>query len=235
MKKVHYFSIRIYNDEPLKGQRYFSNENWTVFLAGELIDYQIIPFNKIIQLLESQKFNELKNLNGVFAIIAFNKKEDNYYIISDRRAQFPIYYYFKNDIAIISSELSSFCRLLENAMFNEKWLYDYMFFHYPIGDDTFLENVKRLSYSSVLIYSNKTKGIKIKKYAEVFRKKEKLYKGNDGIEYAKEIFSRRVPKYFEGSDNIACALTGGWDGRTNLVLAPDRNKITTYHIWRERL
>ncbi len=215
-------------DEPLKGQRYFSNENWTIFLAGELIDHPTLPFKNIIQILERQNFTELKNLNGVFAIIAYNKKEEKYYLISDRRSQYPLYYYIKNETAIISSDLSSFCRLLDHTKFNEKWLYDYMFFHYPIGDDTFLENVKRLSYSSVLIYCNKTKEIKLKNYAEVFKKKEKLLMGNEGIEYAKEVFSKVVPKYFDGSENIACALTGGWDGRTNVALAPDRNKITTY-------
>ncbi len=214
--------------EPIKGQRYFEDENWTVFLAGELIDYSTVPFKKIIDIIDRKSFNEFKNLNGVFAIIVRNKKEEKNYIISDRRSQYPLYYYFKNETAIISSDLSSFCRLLDSAKFNEKWLYDYMFFHYPIGDGTFLENVKRLSYSSVLIYYNKTKEIEIIKYAEKFQKKENLLKGKEGIEYAKEVFKRRVPKYFEGPDNIACALTGGWDGRTNVALAPDRNKITTY-------
>ncbi len=215
-------------DEPLKGERFFSNENWTVFLAGELIDYSSVPFEKIIQILELQNFNELKNLNGVFAIIAYNKKEEKLYVISDRRSQYPLYYYFNNETVLISSELSSFCRLLKHTKLDEKWLYDYMFFHYPIGDNTFLENVKRLSYSSILIYCNKIEEMKIIKYAETFRKKKNLLKGKDGIEYAKEVFKRRVPKYFEGSDNIACALTGGWDGRTNVALAPERNNITTY-------
>ncbi len=215
-------------DEPLKGQRYFSDENWTVFLAGELIDYESVPYKEIIEIIDTQNFNELKKLNGVFAIIVYNKIVKKYYIISDRRSQYPIYYYLENETLIISSELSAFCRILNTAEFNEKWLYDYMFFHYPIGDETFLKNVKRLPHSSLLVYCNMTRELSLKKYCGLFERKENLYSGKEGLEYAKEVFSKRVPKYFEGSDNVACALTGGWDGRTNVALAPDRNNITTY-------
>ena len=216
------------NDEPLKGERFFSNELWTVLFLGELIDFKTVPFQNIIENVKNKAFEEFKNFNGVFAIIVYNKKEENYYLISDRRSQYPIYYYFKDGNAIISSDLGSFCRLLDDIRFNEKWLYDFIFFHYPIGDNTFLKNIKRLAYSSVLIFNYKTEEIIFKKYADFFHKKENILKGKEGIEYAKEIFSRRVPRYFDGSDNIACSLTGGWDGRTNVVLAPDRNKITTY-------
>ncbi len=215
-------------NEPLKGQRYFSNENWTVYIGGEFIDYPSVPFKRIIEIIEKQNYSELKNFNGVFALIAINKKEEKYYIISDRKAQFPIYYYLQNETAIISSELAAFCRLMNNAELNEKWLYDYIVFHYPIGEETFLKGVKKLSHSEILIYCNRTKKIQLNKYSGLFRKKENLLKGKDGLEYAIDVISGRVPKYFEGSDNIACALTGGWDGRTNIALAPDKNKITTY-------
>ncbi len=216
------------SDEMLKGERFFSNEEWAVLFLGEVIDFKTVPFQNIIEVVKNKSFEEFKKFNGIFAIIVINKTKDKYYIIGDRRGQFPIYYGFNKDSLIIASELSPYCRLFENAEFNERWLYDYMYFNFPIGGETFLKDVSRLPYSPVLEYCNTTKEIKIINYADVFRRKEQVIKGQDGLDYAKEVFSNRVPLYFEESKNIACAVTGGWDGRTNISLAPDKNAVTAY-------
>ncbi len=229
--KIENNSIFLYtylNHEPLKGERYFSDEYWAVLFLGEVIDFVTVPFQKIIDIVKNRTYEEFKNFNGIFAIIVYDKKEDEYYIIGDRRGQYPIYYSFYKNAFVITSELSSYCRIFDEVEFNEKWLYDFMYFNFPLDGDTFLKNVNRLSYSSVLRYCSKSEEVSIKKYADVFRKKEPILKGNEGLNYAKEIFGKRVPMYFEGSDKIACALTGGWDGRTNIALAPNKNKVTAY-------
>ncbi|MEO8398574.1 MAG: hypothetical protein ABI550_02035, partial [Ignavibacteriaceae bacterium] len=143
-------------------------------------------------------------------------------------AQYHVYYYLGKDFAIISSELSSFCRLLGTTEFNEKWLYEYIYFNFPLGKDTFLKNINILSHASILTYNIKSKKKNIKKYADVFQKREPLLNGSEALNYAKDIFADRIPIYFEGSEKIACAITGGWDGRTNVALSPDKTKITTY-------
>ena len=229
--KVEDDSIFLYThliDEPLKGDRYFNDEFWSVLFLGEVIDYKSVPFQKIIDIIKSRNFEEFKKFNGIFAIVVHNKKENKFFIIGDLRGQYPIYYHSVNHTLIISSELSSFCRLLDGTEFNENWLYDYMYFNFPLAGETFLKNINRLPYSAIIEYNSKTNEISLRKYADVFSKREPLLHGSDGLKFAKETFTRRAPAYFEGSDNIACALTGGWDGRTNLALAPNKNNITAY-------
>ena len=151
------FLFTYLNDEPLKGQRYFNNDSWSVLFLGEMIDYQTVPFQKIISIVEARKFEEFKDFNGIFAIIVHNKKEDKYYIIGDLRGQYPIYYHLSNEKFIAASELATFARIFDRAEFNEKWLYDFMYFNFPLAGETFLKNTNRLPYSSVLEYCGKTK------------------------------------------------------------------------------
>ncbi|MFX0053003.1 MAG: hypothetical protein ACFE8U_17150, partial [Candidatus Hermodarchaeota archaeon] len=122
----------------------------------------------------------------------------------------------------------TFCRLPLEASFNIEWLWEYLFFNFPVGQTTFLVNVKRMPPASVLEIDTKSGEYSFSEYATKFRKKKHLLEGKEALELAYEVFTNRIPKYFVGSDNIACALTGGWDGRTNLSFCPNLDSIVAY-------
>ena len=115
---------------PLKGERIFKNERWVILFAGDLIDYDSVPFLSIIQFAEKSDWKKLEELNGVFSIFIYDKSIQQYYLISDRRSQHPVYYIINNEEIIFSTELSLFVKLLDEPVFNEKWLYDYLFFNF---------------------------------------------------------------------------------------------------------
>ncbi len=223
------FSIAYLKDEPLLGKKFYENNIWFVGFAGDLLDFKQVPFAYIIENLENEHFDNLKTLNGVFSIIAYNKKINKYYLISDRRSQHPVYYYIKNSTFIFSTELSSFCKLLNDNKFNEKWLYNYLFFNFGIEDITFLENVYSMPAASILVYNQNENTFILKEYSNKFIKKENLLNGEQALEYAKEIFEKRIHANFNNDNKkIAVALSGGWDARTNLALAPNKDLITAY-------
>jgi asparagine synthetase B (glutamine-hydrolysing) len=213
---------------PLKRDKYFEDNKWVVVFAGDIIDQEKVPFIDIIALLEQKKFNEFKKFNGIFSIIAYNKESTKLFIISDRLSLNPIFYLMDKEGFYFSTELSTFCRFDKKFKFNERWLWEYLFFNFPITDATFLEEVKRMPAASILEYEMKSGKYSIFEYEKKFKKKEDLINGIEALELASKIFSNRVPKYFEGVNDIACALTGGWDGRTLLALAPDPNIVTAY-------
>ncbi len=213
---------------PLKGERIFKNERWVILFAGDLIDYDSVPFLSIIQFAEKSDWKKLEELNGVFSIFIYDKSIQQYYLISDRRSQHPVYYIINNEEIIFSTELSLFVKLLDEPVFNEKWLYDYLFFNFPVGETTFLKNVFKLPPASILNYDIKKNTYEIFEYASNFEVRSPLLDGDEGLEYASEIFAKQLPKYYPESSQIACALTNGWDGRTVLSLAPDHSKVTAY-------
>ena len=216
-----------FNNSPLI-QNVYSNDVWEIVVAGDLIDYNIIPYQLIIDAVEKKSFEKIKNLSGVFAIIVYNKILKEFYIFSDRIGFYPIYSYSVRSNFIISSELSLFCRLLTDIKFNRNWLYQYMYYGFAVNEATFLEDVNRVPAASILIYNLISNKIQIIEYAEIFHKKKSLLKGIDAYEFSKNIFKERIIKYFGNGNEIACALTSGWDGRTNLALAPQNKNITAY-------
>jgi asparagine synthetase B (glutamine-hydrolysing) len=215
-------------NSPLKGERIFEQENDIICFSGDLAGFPSIPWEKILNIMEEKKYGEFKEFHGNFAVARFNKKEKKVTLVSDRRSQQPVYYkIFENGFAF-STELSSFCRLSESAIFNEKWLYDYLFFNYPLFQTTFLKNVYKMPAASVFSYNiEKSKEFWLT-YAESFQRKTDLIGSPESFKLAADVFRKRVPQYFEGSDEIACALTGGWDGRTMVSLCPEEKNITTY-------
>ena len=228
LEEKNIYAVSFHNNAPLKGNRIFNNDNWTILFAGDLIDYDSIPYHKFIDYIENKTFEKFKDFDGTFSIFLYNKKNNLSFLISDRRSQHSVYYFIKNKNIIFATELSFFVKLLDNPGFNKYWLYDYLFFNFPIGSTTFLKDVNKMPPASYMIYDHNASSSNVKAYSDIFKPKEKLLEGIQAFDYAAEVFKTRVPKYFAGSNNIACALTSGWDGRTNIALAPDLEKVTAY-------
>ena len=229
--KVHkntFSAVSYLQNSPLQGERQFENERWLILFPEDLIEHTKVPFQKFINILENNYLERLADLNGYYSIIAYDKINEDVFVISDRLANYPVFYFASNEKIIISSTISAFTNLLAEPIFNKKWLYNYLFFNFPMDEVTILENVFKLLPSAYLKINLASGRKEIKNYTEYFNKKGNLKSGKQSFEFAKEIFRQRIPKYFLGSDKIACALTAGWDGRTNLALAPDSEKVTAY-------
>jgi len=222
-----FFAVSFHQKAPLKGNKYFNNKDWTAVFAGDLIE-KSIPWNFILKSFKKKEYSMLNNLRGYFSITVLDKKTNKLFIVSDRRSQFPVFYLMDGKNAYISTELSTFCRLPLKVSFNIEWMWEYLFFHYPIGQTTFLENVNRMPPACVLELNIKSGEHLISEYTAKFQKKKHLLKGEKALEHAYGVFKNRVPKYFTGTEDIACALTGGWDSRTNLLFCPNKTSIMTY-------
>lgn len=221
------FAVSFHKNAPLKGKKYYEDKEWIAVFAGDLIN-KSIPWESILTTLECRNYKMLSNLNGYFSIAALNKKENKLFIISDRRSQLPVFYLIDDVNTCASTELSTFCQLPLESQFNVEWFWEYLFFNFPIGQTTFLENVKRMPPASVLEIDIDSAEYLFHEYATKFRKKKHILEGKEAFEYAYDVFKNRIPKYFTGADDIACALTSGWDGRTNLSFCPNVNSVMAY-------
>jgi len=226
-----FFAVSFHQKAPLKGDKYFNDDDWMAVFAGDIID-ESVPWNFILNGFEKNEYQKLDSLRGYFAITVLDKKKNKLFLVSDRASKLPVFYLVDGRNVCLSTELSSFCRLPVELSFNIKWLWEYLFFHYPIGQTTFFENVYRMPPASVLEVDLNSGDFLISEYASKFQRKRHLLKGEKALEFAYGVFKDRVPKYFSGSDDIVCPLTGGWDSRTNLVFCPDINsiKLFTYGI-----
>lgn len=215
-------------NEPLGGPRTFESERWVVNFAGDLIDHQSVPYETIVSALVNGKYDVFESFNGIFVLTAYDKENMLVYAITDRRSQKPLYYFFNEKTVCIATGLASFCRLGRDIQFNGTWLWQTLFFNFPIDATTFLDDVYRVPAASVLVYDCRIGQLNLAEYARPFERREPLLRGQEALEQASAVFAARTSRYFDGSDEIACALTGGWDGRTMLALAPAGRNITSY-------
>jgi len=222
-----WFAVSFHKNAPLKGNKYFEDKDWIAVFAGDLVE-KSIPWKLILEALMNENYKTLENFNGYFSIAALNKRKNKLFVISDRRSQLPVFYLIDNTNVYVSTELSTFCRLPIGISFNIEWLWEYLFFNFPVGQTTFLENVKRMPPACVLEIDTGSGEYLLSEYAPKFRKKKHLLEGKEALEYAYDVFMNKMPKYFTGANKIVCALTGGWDGRTNLSFCPDMNSVVAY-------
>ena len=215
-------------DAPLGGPRHFEDHDWVLLFAGDLIDCHEVPFVAIRDALASDEFQSLQRLEGIFAIVAYDKRRRRLFLVTDRRGQKPLYWQASEIGMTAGTSLSSFCRLEQEPQFNREWLWELLYFNYPVTDTTFLRNVQRVPAATVLRYSLDSREVRVSEYAPMFAEQARLMSRPESFEYAREVFADRVPRYFHGAQESACALTGGWDGRTVLALAPEPQSVTAY-------
>ena len=213
---------------PLHGSRVFRSDRWAIIFAGDLVDYPDVPFGRVASALESEDYGFLRTLNGVFVFVAYDRQSQKLRVITDRRAQKPCFFRVLERGIQISTALPPFLLHDKPPGFNKKWLWECLYFNFPVSDVTFLEDVKRLGPASILTFDNGSGSLDVIRYAPSFKTRQPLQEGEEGFLRAVEVFRDRFPVYYEGSKEVACALTGGWDGRTVLAFAPPGKQVHAY-------
>jgi asparagine synthetase B (glutamine-hydrolysing) len=229
-----FLAVSSLRNTPLRGSRYYKDSRYIACFSGDLIDTPTVPWNSIIDDFKNNNYQHFADYRGAFAIAIFDRIEKCISIISDRISQQPIFYCIASNGIAFSTAISTFCRLLEAPEFNVDWLYEWTFFNYPIDQTTILKDVQRMPPASILKYDLRTRTSSLFEYAARFKRRDNLIVGRQALEYAWTVFSERVPKYFVGDSEIACSLTGGFDSRVVLSLAPpeirDSVRIYTYGV-----
>jgi len=223
-----FMAVTTLQNTALNGLYYYQDEKYTACLSGDFIDYSSIPWPTLIKKYQSHTFEWFANLQGRFAIALYDRFKRELHLISDRTSQYPIYYTVNNTYFVFSTALSTFTTLPQNPGFDIDWLYEYLFFNYPIGQTTFLKNVKRMPPASVLYHNRDSNKASLSAYASPLKPDKETLKGRKALNKALSIFQDRVPKYFDTNCKTLLGISGGFDSRTLLAFAPATADLETY-------
>jgi asparagine synthetase B (glutamine-hydrolysing) len=209
--------------------RIFEDDRFICLFAGDLIGYQSVPWIEITKAMADKKYSELRSLKGPFALCILEKGKGILHAISDRRSQFPLFYSITDSGILLSSTISTFCHN-EKMQFNPGWLYEFLYFNYPVGQTTPVKNVSRVPHASVLSYNLNTGQHSIIEYTRPFRRAEKLIEGRNAIQKAKNVFQERMSNHIPPNTKVAISLTSGFDSRTVLAYSTPlcKNNLETY-------
>lgn len=223
-----FIAVAHLSDSWLNNSYYYEDKNFLCCFGGDLADFTSVPWDNIIECCKNSSFEWFGDLKGNFAVAVIDKLRGKFFLISDRTSQYPVYYSLTGSFFSFSTALSTFIRLQEKPEFNVNWLYEYIFFNFPIGQNSFLVNVERMLPSSVLQYDFRTSDISISIYAAPFKKAADLLAGRKALERALSVFESRVPRYFDKDFKTALGISSGFDSRTLLALASSDATLETY-------
>ena len=213
---------------PLKDQRTRTSDNLIFAFAGDLIGFEKIPWEEIETNFVASNFQWFLDLRGTFAFMIFNKVKNEITLISDHRAQLPIYYGIFDNNFVFSTDISTFTLLDNVPDFNAQWLYEFVYFNHPIDQTTFLKNVHRIRPITILNFDLTSYKITKKQYGERFKRSETLMTGPTALEKCVSTLEDRIPKYYSNSKINLVAISGGVDSRSVLALAPKDTEVVTY-------
>ena len=170
---------------------------------------------KVLSYLYDKKgLSILKELNGFFSIVIYDKKKDKIILIRDRFGIKPLYYYFNKKSIYFCSEIDPLKNILhlhkDNLNINQ--VNNYFTLGYINGEDRVYQNIKMLNPGSLLEFNLKKKNIKYFKWFDIKKNKSVNFENKkDLIKILKEKLDNAVKLWTRSDVDQVFSLSGGLD------------------------
>ena len=203
-----------YNQEELKAKFEIGSENDNAFLVDI---YNI-----------TKSFDFLRDIDGSYAAILYDKKDGIVHLITDRYGFKPLYWGIVNDNLVWSSEIKG---LLGNndfkANIDEKAVAQFFDIGYLLENRTWFEGVELVPPASVLSFSIKETKVEVNHYwawTEIIKPIKGPVDEREIAEELGRLFKESVRKRVNEDERIGITLSGGLDSRAILAAVPEDYK-----------
>ncbi len=216
--------------EKLKKDRLFETQNnVTICFEGINLSDSIVNSNRFFQAYNEKGIAFINNLRGSFSGFVYDSNIGKIYIFNDHLSTKNIFYYHDIEVGFVfSSELHSISKFLfnenKNLTLNRDSVYMMALYGFLLENNTYFNEIHKLSYSSCITYDIKKRKITIDKRFSYSSEKISIpYK--ESIDTINNLMERSVIKCWgkaaEESSKHLSLLSGGMDARSNIVIAKD--------------
>ncbi|MDC3105175.1 asparagine synthase (glutamine-hydrolyzing) [bacterium] len=234
-----------------KGNQPMEYENYSIVFNGEIYNFEDLKKelttlgHKFVSDSDTEvilhSFKEwgvscVSKFIGMFAFVIFDKLKNEITIVRDRAGVKPLFYYWKDNLFLFSSELKTFHKHTSFVKkINNKAIHQFMDFGYIPSPYCIFEHCKKLNPGNFLKLSLDKKEIEITKYWDVmdFYKLPKLKISYDEAKIEVEKLLISACEYRMVSDvPVGVFLSGGFDSTAvTALLQRNRNdKLKTFTI-----
>ena len=157
-------------------------------------------------------FKCVNHFDGFFAFAIWDSLSQTVFIARDRLGVKPIYYYFKDDILIIASEIRSILSIKQVSKdINYQSVFDTLVYGSSIEPDTMITDIKMLPPANYASFDFQS--FTIMKYWDLCPNKiEKIdIPYNEIKKNIKNLFYNSIEKRLVSDVNVGCFLSGGID------------------------
>lgn len=208
---------------PANDKRIFEDRNIVGIFAGDIVNPDALNWPDISRNLhdDSVLASLLVRLKGSFVIAIYDLRKQVLRVATDSFGFAPVYFQVGEESATFSTSIGTFSRLANGkCRHSEDWVYQYLFFNYPSGDVSPVENVNRVPAGTLGTFSMQSGDLRWTRYVEPVSRSREVISDEDAIDQAAPLFASVVPDWFDTSGRIAFGLSGGLDSRAVLASLP---------------
>lgn len=209
----------------------------TICFEGVNLSDNILRTSTFFEEYLDEGISFIKKLKGSYSGFILDLEKNKIFVFNDHLSTKNIFYFFDEKLGFIfSSEMLALKDYLKdnNITFslNQDASYMMALYGFIFEDYTYINEIRKLSYSSLITYDLKLHDFKIDKLFSYSTKKEQinyrdaLNRINSLMEYSVEKNWSKDLKY---SSKHLSLLSGGMDARTNIIIAKNLgfDNITT--------
>lgn len=206
------FNGEIYNHDTLKSQMVF-----TGFKGHSDTETLVNYFN------EKDISWHLKDLNGIFGFALLDQKNKRLHIARDRFGVKPIYFYFKNNQLVFSSEIRPFKSYIKMEYDRENVI-EGLKMRYVGAPDTIFNDIRKMEAGQLLTFDLSQKEIVLVKeyYVQTPKMGSRRQETSSLVKEYGDLFEQAVERQLMSDVEIGVLLSGGIDSA--LVAAVAKNK-----------
>ncbi|MDY6838800.1 MAG: asparagine synthase-related protein [Thermodesulfobacteriota bacterium] len=169
-------------------------------------------------------FSFLKNIDGIYSAIIYDKIQQSVHLITDRYGLKHLYWCHRNNSLAWASEVKAFlCLPWLTLTIDEQSLSDFFRVGYLLENETWFNEVKLLPSGTVLSYQIKSKNKKQLRYwwwDNIIPLQQDLDEG-DLVEELGRLFNEAVANRCKKGERVGLTLSGGLDSRAILAAMPE--------------
>ncbi|HEY6503109.1 MAG TPA: asparagine synthase (glutamine-hydrolyzing) [Chitinophagaceae bacterium] len=165
----------------------------------------------------------LKNLNGIFGFAILDQQNKQLHIARDRFGVKPIYYYFRNNQLVFSSEIRPFKHYID-MVYDRENVTEGLKMRYVGAPDTIFTDIKKIEAGQLLSFDLSQEEIVLTKeyYVQTPRMGSRKQETKSLVKEYGDLFEQAVERQLMADVEIGVLLSGGIDSA--LVAAVAKNK-----------
>ncbi len=246
----NYIDEKLYSDKNIYGSRthlgiinqgkppYNCNNHFFSWMEGEFYNQNELESKYCIdskndnELLvniyySTRSFEFLRDIDGCYNAVLYNKKENIIYLITDRFGFKPLYWGIINNDLVWSSELKGFLGHIDfKPLIDRQAIAEFFDIGYHIENRTWFEGIELVPPASVLTFDIKKFKTEIQHYwswSDIKSMREPIDE-REVVEELGRLFKQAVQRCVNENERIGLTLSGGLDSRAILAAIPEDYK-----------
>ncbi len=182
----------------------------------------------ILKLFQVFGENMLEMINGMFAIVIFDKNKNSFFVCRDRLGIKPLYYYYDKKRLVLASEIKSILIHSKiNPQINYTKLNEYLTFRYISGNETLFKNINEVEPAQKIVFHNSN--VRKEIYWNI---NSSLHIGHGKGTLLDSIINSSVDYQLISDVEVGTQLSGGLDSSliASLAFSKDISKTKSFSI-----